>query len=102
MKLGFWKLKVRAGKELQGIGPYGMLNQFDQPTQFGSPLSAVRLATHKEGQYDRTDSSWVCIRFYSKGFRFYSTDGPKSRQKMVSQHCAINLMHLFSWTWFVG
>jgi hypothetical protein len=25
-----WKLKVTAGIEIQGIGPYGMLNQSDQ------------------------------------------------------------------------
>jgi hypothetical protein len=31
MQLGFCKLKVTAGK---GIGPYGMLNESDQPTQF--------------------------------------------------------------------
>jgi hypothetical protein len=32
MKPGFWKLKATVGLEIQGIG---MLNQSDQPTQFG-------------------------------------------------------------------
>jgi hypothetical protein len=35
MILGFWKLKVTAGIENTGIGPYGMLNQSNQPAQFG-------------------------------------------------------------------
>jgi hypothetical protein len=37
MNLGFWKLEVTAGIEIlvQGLGPYGLLNQSDQPTQFG-------------------------------------------------------------------
>jgi hypothetical protein len=35
MKLGFWKLKVRAGMRNKGICPHGMLNQSYQPTQFG-------------------------------------------------------------------
>jgi hypothetical protein len=34
MMLGFWKLKVTAGIE-NTISPYGMLNQFNQPAQFG-------------------------------------------------------------------
>jgi hypothetical protein len=34
MKLGFRKLKV-TGIGNKGIGWYGMLDQFDQPTQFG-------------------------------------------------------------------
>jgi hypothetical protein len=32
MKLGFWKLEVTAGI---GIGVYGIINQSNQPTQFG-------------------------------------------------------------------
>jgi hypothetical protein len=63
MKLIFWKLKVKAGIENTRIGPYDMFNQSDQPTQFGSPLSAMRLANHRENQYDLTDSSWVSIIF---------------------------------------
>jgi hypothetical protein len=35
MKLGFWKLKVTADIGNKGTDPYGMLNQSDQPTQFG-------------------------------------------------------------------
>jgi hypothetical protein len=33
--LGFFKLKVTADIENIRIGPYGMLNQSNQPTQFG-------------------------------------------------------------------
>jgi hypothetical protein len=32
MKLGFWELKITAATE---IGQYGILNQSEQPTQFG-------------------------------------------------------------------
>jgi hypothetical protein len=35
MMLGFWKFKVTAGIGNKGIGPYVMLNQSNQPTQFG-------------------------------------------------------------------
>jgi hypothetical protein len=35
MELGIWKLKVTEVYEIQGISPYGMLNQSDQATQFG-------------------------------------------------------------------
>jgi hypothetical protein len=33
---------------MHGIGPYGMFNQYNQPTQFGnfSHLSAMNFATH--------------------------------------------------------
>jgi hypothetical protein len=33
--LGFWKLKITAGMEIQGIGPYGILSQSKQLHQFG-------------------------------------------------------------------
>jgi hypothetical protein len=36
MYVGFWELKVTASMgNTQGIVPHGMLNQSDQPTQFG-------------------------------------------------------------------
>jgi hypothetical protein len=58
MKLEFWKLRVTVGIENKGIGPYGVLNQPDQPTQFGHfsdldpPLSVMRLPRHKDVQCD--------------------------------------------------
>jgi hypothetical protein len=70
MKLGFWKLKLTAGiGNIQGIGPYGMLNLSDKHTQFGHfshldpPLSAMKLPSHREDLNDMTDSSWVSIKF---------------------------------------
>jgi hypothetical protein len=35
MMLRFWKVKVTAGFKIQRIGACGMLNQSNQPTQFG-------------------------------------------------------------------
>jgi hypothetical protein len=34
MKLGHWKLKVRADTGIQGMGPCGELNEPDKPTEF--------------------------------------------------------------------
>jgi hypothetical protein len=45
----------------------------------------VRLRSHREDQYDVTDSSWVSLRFKSRVFRFHSTDDDGGRHKMVSQ-----------------
>jgi hypothetical protein len=35
LKLGLFKVKVTAGIGIQRIGSYSMLNQTDQPNQFG-------------------------------------------------------------------
>jgi hypothetical protein len=48
-----------------------MLNQSDEPT----PLSALRLPTHRQDQSDVTDSSRGSIWAQSGVFSFYSTDG---------------------------
>jgi hypothetical protein len=52
---------------MQDIGPYGMLNQTDEPIQFG-PFSNLDTPCWQWGlqlrdQYDVTDFSWA-----SKGF----------------------------------
>jgi hypothetical protein len=67
MKLGFWKLQVTTDIGNRGIGPYDMLNKYDQTRKtflpFGFPLSAMMLPTHREYLYDVTDSSWGSTRF---------------------------------------
>jgi hypothetical protein len=44
-----------------------LTNPISQPSvdflPSGSPLLAMKLAAHREDQYDLTDSSWVSIRF---------------------------------------
>jgi hypothetical protein len=66
----------------------------------GSPSSAVRFLTHRENQYDVTDSSRVSIRFQSRVFRFYSTDGASDRYYMSSIFPPIFSVHCCSCTWF--
>jgi hypothetical protein len=61
-------------------------------------LSAIRFTT----KYDLTDSSWVSIWFWSRVFSFYYIDGSGGRHNTVSQNFLVNLMHWFSWTWFIG
>jgi hypothetical protein len=66
-----------------------MLNQSDQPTQFGH-FSHMDPPYQQQGyqlrdQYHVTASSWVSIRFQSWVFSFYSTDGARGRHKMVSE-----------------
>jgi hypothetical protein len=39
----------------------------------------MRFLTHRADLCDVTDSSWVSIRFQSRVFRFYSTDGTSGR-----------------------
>jgi hypothetical protein len=53
MNLGFWKLKVTAS-----IGNTKNWTIFPS----GAPLSVMRSETHREDQYDLTDSSWVSVR----------------------------------------
>jgi hypothetical protein len=54
---------------------------------FGSPLSAMRLASHREDQHDLTDSSWVSVGFWSGGH------GASDRPKKWSYNSSINPMH---------
>jgi hypothetical protein len=76
-----------------------LTNPISQPSLDISPiwisLSAMRLPTDREDQYDVADSSWVSIGFQSWVFRFYSTYGASNRQKLVSQ-----LLHLILCTGF--
>jgi hypothetical protein len=44
----------------------------------------MRLPTHRD-LYDVTDSSCVSIKFQSRVFRFYFTDGASGRHSMFSQ-----------------
>jgi hypothetical protein len=59
-------------------------NTISEPTldfsRIWIPLISNELPTHREDLYDVTDSSWVSIRFQSRVFRFYSTDGASGRQ----------------------
>jgi hypothetical protein len=79
--LGCWKLKVTAGIEntrnrlIWHAQPVLSFKQAWTSLLSGSPSSAMRFLTHREDLYDVTDSSCVSIRFESRVFRFYSTDG---------------------------
>jgi hypothetical protein len=63
-------------------------NPISQPSLDISPIwipsSVMRFLTDREDLYDVTDSSWVSIRFQSRVFRFYSTDGASGRYYMCS------------------
>jgi hypothetical protein len=68
-KVGFWKLIGTSRIGNSAIGPDGMLNQSDQPTQFGHfshlgpPSSAMGFPPHREDLYGVIDPSCVSIRF---------------------------------------
>jgi hypothetical protein len=49
------------------------------------PLISNEVSTHREDLYDGTDSSWISIKFQSRVFRFYSTDGASDRYYMSLQ-----------------
>jgi hypothetical protein len=57
------------------------------------PLSAMRSATHREDQYDLTDSPWASTRFLSRFIIIYSTDGASGTHIMVSQYSLDNPMY---------
>jgi hypothetical protein len=75
-------------------------------SQYGFLSSAMRLETHREGQYDLIDSSWVSVPSYILRFNFCSTDGTSSTYKCfynikifklyfsIGVH-AFGLLHLF-------
>jgi hypothetical protein len=82
-----------------------MLNKSNQPTQFGHfsclvPPISNEVSDSQKDLYDVTDSSWDFLRFQSRVFRFYSTDGT-SRYYMSSQifshFIALVLMHFLFW-----
>jgi hypothetical protein len=45
----------------------------------------MRLPTHRENLYDVTNASCVSTRFWSRVFRFYSTDSTSGRNYTFSQ-----------------
>jgi hypothetical protein len=102
-----WKLKVTAGIEntrsraIWHAQPIQSANPVWTFLLSGSPLLAMRLPVHREDLYDVTDSSCVSIRFQSRVFTFYSTDGTTGRYYMSSQNVSISL-HWCSCTWFCG
>jgi hypothetical protein len=115
MMLGFCKWRVTAGTEnIQGISPYGMLNQSNQPTQFGHfpyldpPHQQWGLQPTKKiyPVYDGTDSSLVSIRFRSRVFRVYSIDGASGIYNMSSHivfyFFALVFIHFVSLARFVA
>jgi hypothetical protein len=91
MKLGFWKLKVTAGIgniRTQPIRCAQSVRSTNPVWTFlpsGSPLSALRLPTHRVDQCDLAISSGVSLRFYSRVFSFYFTDGASGSHFMFSQ-----------------
>jgi hypothetical protein len=108
MKLGFWKLDITAGigntrnRPISHAQPIRSGNPVRIFLSSGSPLPAVRLATHSEDLYDVTDSSWASTRFQYPVFSFYPTDDVNGRHIMVSQHSNINSMYWFFMDLFVG
>jgi hypothetical protein len=71
----------------------------------GSTSSAMRLLTHREDLYGVTDSSWSCIRFQSRVFMFYSTDGSSGKYYTSSYFFyffALTPMHLVLLARFVA
>jgi hypothetical protein len=50
-----------------------------------TPLSAMRLLTHREDLYDMIDSSCVFVGFSYECSGFYSTDGASGRHYKFSQ-----------------
>lgn len=44
----------------------------------------MTLAYHRDDQNDMIDSSWGSISFYFRVFSFYTTDGVRDRQMVVT------------------
>jgi hypothetical protein len=67
MKVRFWKLKITAGVRSTRNWPIWHISSVRSANPvciflpYGFPLSAMRLTTHREGQYDLRDSSSVSI-----------------------------------------
>jgi hypothetical protein len=67
-------------------------------------LSAVRLATLREGQYDLTDSSWVYVYDFSNRVQFFVPQmalavGKNNFTTLIfsNQSCALVFMDMICW-----
>jgi hypothetical protein len=87
-----------------------LTNQISQPSldisSIWIPSSVMRFLKHKENLCNETDFSCFSIRFRSRVFTFYFTDGTSGRYYMSSQFffhlIALAIMHLVLLVMFVA